>query len=172
MQVAMITMVILTKSQTIPFQRFNVPGKIDIEYAQETLKEKNTCLEIPSLYSKRAILEVKNNVRENKILLHVDFAESYQNTHQYETQSAYFGNKNSSIFTVCCYVCHSRLKTLDHTRIARYSLVLKVVNKIKQIYPHPSHDTTIHLWSDGCASQFKSRYVLLLKIFSRRILKL
>ena len=43
-------------------------------------------------------------MKEDEILLHVDFAESYQNTQQNEIQSSYFGHNIFSICTAWCYV--------------------------------------------------------------------
>ena len=49
-------MVTITDSK---IQNFPVEIEIDIGDAKVTLKEKNTCFEIPSLYSKRIIREVQ-----------------------------------------------------------------------------------------------------------------
>ena len=150
------------------------PAEIEIKNAKETLLENIRVLNY-HLYIQneqyRKYNEIKKNMKEDEILLHVDFTESCQNSQQNEIQSAYFGHNNFSTFTAYCYVSNTKLKTLDKrsvaiateasdcSRIATHSLILKVVNEIKQIYPHLPHDIIIHLWSDGCASQFRLRYV-------------
>ena len=110
-------------------------------------------------------------MKEDEISRHIEFAESYQNMQQKEIQNAYFGHNTFSIFTACCYVRNTKLKTLDkrsvtivtkkvdHSCIATHSLILKIVSEIEQICPHLPRNITIHLWSDGCTSPFRSRYV-------------
>ena len=46
--------------------------------------------------------EVKNNLSRNETLVHVNYSENYENKHQREIQSAYFGYTTFSIFNVCC----------------------------------------------------------------------
>ena len=56
---------------------------------------KGTCFEISPLRKERTVSkinELKNNLREDEILIHVYFAESYENKQQDEIQSAYFGH--------------------------------------------------------------------------------
>ena len=132
-----------------------------MEDTEKTLKEKMRVLKY-HLYIQneqyRKCNEIKTNMKEDEILLYVDFAESYQNTQQNKVQSAYFGHNNLSFFTACCYVRITELKTLDkrsvaigteasnHSRIVTHSLILKVMNEIRQIYLHLPHDITIHLF--------------------------
>ena len=47
--------------------------------------------------------EVKDNLKQNDLLIHVDYSENYNNKQQWEIQSAYFGHVSFSIFTACCY---------------------------------------------------------------------
>ena len=42
----------------------------------------------------------------NAMLLHVDYAESYENKQQDECQSAYFGHSTFSLFTAAVYIRH------------------------------------------------------------------
>ena len=116
-------------------------------------------------------------MKKDEILRHIGFAGTNQNMQQKEIQNAYFGHNTFSIFTACCYVRNTKLKTLDkrsviiitkkvdHSRIATHSLILKIVREIKQIYRHLPRDITIHLWSDGCASPLRSRHVFHLITF-------
>ena len=41
---------------------------------------------------------------KNAILLHIDYAENYENKQQGECQSAYFGHTSFSIFTAAAYI--------------------------------------------------------------------
>ena len=51
-----------------------------------------------------AFNNVKENLQEKKeVLIQVDYSENYTNKDQSQVQSAYFGQKPFSIFTVCCY---------------------------------------------------------------------
>ena len=47
--------------------------------------------------------EVKNNLKQKDILIHLDYSKNYNNKQQWEILSAYFGHASSSIFTACCY---------------------------------------------------------------------
>ena len=75
------------------------------------------------IYSKRSQNRHYNHVKESldhgKILVHVDYAESYKNSQQNEIQSAYFRNSTFSIFTACCYT-----KSLDNGGLRKDSIVV------------------------------------------------
>ena len=43
-------------------------------------------------------------VTKNKVLISVDYTESYKHKQQREIQSVYFGHTRFSIFTACCYL--------------------------------------------------------------------
>ena len=47
----------------------------------------------------------KDDLKPHVIILHVNYAESYENKHQDEIRSAYFGYTNFSLFTAC--ICGS-----------------------------------------------------------------
>ena len=51
--------------------------------------------------------EVKNNLRKNECVIHVDYSESLCNKQQGKIQTAYFGRTNFSIFTACGYFRYS-----------------------------------------------------------------
>ena len=44
--------------------------------------------------------EVKDNLKQNDLLIHADYSENYNNKQQWEIQSAYFGHASFSIFTI------------------------------------------------------------------------
>ena len=115
--------------------------------------------------------KLKADMPENSILLHVDYAENYENKQQGECQSAYFGHTSFSIFTGAafirsngklekiCFVIVSEAK--DHSRIAAHSCIVKAIDIVmtKHTYLKTFEDMNIHIWSDGCSTQFRSRYV-------------
>ena len=99
------------------------------------------------IYSKRVQNRhynlLKDSLDHGKILVHVDYAESYKNSQQNEIQSA---NTAFSIFTACCYtkspdddgglkkdsivvISESR----DHDRAAAITCVKKVIEKAEEI---------------------------------------
>ena len=78
-----------------------------------------------------------------EILVHVDFAENYENKQLSEIQSAYFGHTTFSIFTACCYtrnvdgeiqIHNIALVTeaSDHSRIAAHTLIVRVIEEVKR----------------------------------------
>ena len=108
---------------------------------------------------------MKGNLQENKVMLHLDYSDSYNNTLQDEIQSVYFGNSIFSIFTACGYILNERElskrsvvvvgKSSDNSRTAALTCVNMVLNEIEK-------ETKVKIlifWSDGCASQFRSRFV-------------
>ena len=115
---------------------------------------------------KRFYNNVKDNLEENEVLVHVDYSDNYSIKDQQEIQSAYFGNNGFSIFTACCYFRGDEEKVVsknitvtsnarDHSRIAPHSRSMKLIeelNKSIQI-------VKVYVWSDGCTAQFCSRYV-------------
>ena len=108
----------------------------------------------------------KAELKEGEALVHVDYSESYKNKQQNEIQSAYFGQSSFSLFTACVYyrdengeftklpICVIS-ESNDHSRAAALTCVDLVV---KEVEKHIALSKII-LWSDGCASQFRSRFV-------------
>ena len=127
------------------------------------------------IYRKRKQVEHYNHQKENlengESIINIDYSESYSNKQQDEVQSAYFGNTNFSLFTACGYyhssdgkLCKVPITVVsesnDHSRIAAFSCVSKVIEILENVMPNPMK--TIFVWSDGCAAQFRSRYVFAL----------
>ena len=100
--------------------------------------------------------------------MHVDYSENYSNIQQGEIQSAYFGHDSISIFTACCYLRKDGdlinkditiiSEASDHSRIAAYTCINKVFDFVREKHYLPPK-RTLHIWSDGCADQSRSRYV-------------
>ena len=104
-------------------------------------------------------------------MIQVDYSEGYHNKDQDEIQSAYFGHETFSIFTACGYFRPNDSAKLekvpltivseanDHSRIASFTCVSKVIECIEERLPLLTSLRRVYIWSDGCASQFRSRYV-------------
>jgi len=117
----------------------------------------------------KAYNDQKAKLKPREVLIHVDYSESYSNAQQDEIQSAYFGQQNFSIFTSCSYYRdHGELKNVpmsiisesnDHSRIAAFSCVTTIVNEMKRLIGSIER---VIMWSDGCASQFRSKFVFAL----------
>ena len=55
----------------------------------------------------------------------------------------------------------------DHSRVAALSCWLRVLSCLCEKYPDLLRSLTLHIWSDGCAGHFRSRFVFhLLTIFA------
>ena len=125
---------------------------------------------------------LKENMGVGELLMHVDYSENYVNTQQEEIQSAYFGHSTFSIFTACCYLKGEDGKLVnenvavvseasDHSRIAAFTCINKVFNHIRDKHDLPL-SVTLYIWSDGCAAQFRSRFVFRLLCNFERSVKL
>ena len=121
----------------------------------------------------------KLDLKPGEALIYVDYTESYSNLKQDEVQSAYFGQQNFSIFTSCSYYRNSGKDNLtkvpmavisksnDHSRIAAFSCIVTIVGELKKL-TNELHKMI--LWSNGCSSQFRSKFVFaLLTHFDRNI---
>ena len=106
---------------------------------------------------------LKANVKKKEeILMQVGYSENYTNKDQGQIQSAYF-----SIFTACCYVKIDGVvinenvtvtsEANDHSRSAAMSSCRKVLAFIRVKY-NLENSLILHLWSDGCSGQFRSRF--------------
>ena len=140
--------------------------------ASERFKESVVSLK-RHVYSKRSQNRHYNHVKESldhgQILVHVDYAESYKKSQQNEIQSAYFGNSTFSIFTACCYtksMDNGGLKkdsivvvneSKEHNRAVALACLEKVVEKAEEI--NVAKYDKIVVWSDGCSTQCRSRFV-------------
>ena len=117
--------------------------------------------------------QLKNDMPENNILLHVDYAESYENKQQDECQSAYFGHTTFSLFTAAVYIRYQGAlmnnnfvivsEANDHSRIAAHTCIVKTIELMLEKHNHlKDQDLELHIWSDGCSAQFRSKFVFYL----------
>ena len=97
------------------------------------------------LFTKRtqaSAYEVKDKLKQNDLLLHVDYSENY-----YNKQSAYFGHASFSISIACCYFKDESnainkeaitvtSETSDHSRSSSASCLQKVIHFVREKYTH------------------------------------
>ena len=79
---------------------------VDVEQAIELFNEKVKILKAHIFVKKTKNTQynrLKENLKTNEFIIHVDYSENYKNKEQDEIQSAYFGHNSFSIFTACCY---------------------------------------------------------------------
>ena len=142
---------------------------------KNTEKWNSTILTIKThIYRKRKQMtsynQQKLDLKPGETLIHVDYSESYSNSQQDEVQSAYFGQQNFSIFTSCSYYRNSGeviSESNNHSRIAAFSCIVTIVDELKKL---TNKLRKVILWSDGCSSQFRSKFVFaLLTHFDRNI---
>ena len=111
----------------------------------------------------------KDELKTGKVLVHVDYSESYNNIHQDEIQSAYFGQQNFSTFTSGLYYCEAERGDLvkiaiavisessDHFQIATFTCTNTIANGLEKRLKDSLKKVV--LWSDGYLSQFRSKYM-------------
>ena len=84
----------------------------------------------------------KDELSDGDLLVHVTFAESYRNDQQNEIQSANFGNRSFSLFTLCFYLKSAtseiRRKSVaivteytNHNRITSMSCLKNLIDTVE-----------------------------------------
>ena len=107
----------------------------------------------------------KKNIVEladHEMLIHVDYSENYKNKQQDEIKSAFYGQGQFTLYTACVYaksdnkvVCKSfALVTLENDHSCNVSFALNTF----LIEEASKSCKVIKFWSDGCASQFRSKF--------------
>ncbi|XP_022107154.1 uncharacterized protein LOC110988171 [Acanthaster planci] len=108
--------------------------------------------------------DLKNNLKSNEIIVHVDFSENYDNKQQHAIQSAYFGYQSFSLYTVCVYhVQNDKVKTQSYALVTETtehsSTVVFGLNRyLLQMLKSKFEFDTVHFFSDGCSAQFRSKH--------------
>lgn len=93
----------------------------------------------------------------------VDFSENYSTTSQNEIQQAHFRKAQVSLFTAVAYSEGFTQSYLiisdekDHTKYAVWLFQKNILDDLKRQRPKT---TEVHIFSDGCAQQFKNVYTL------------
>ena len=109
-----------------------------------------------------------------EVICSVDFSKNYENKQKHEIHRAYFGHEAFTLFTAACYykptgkenekidasglVVHSLVivsHKIIHERNIAFSCNMKLLNYLKAINPTLK---TVYFWSDGRASQSRSKY--------------
>ena len=99
-------------------------------------------------------------VTKHEVLIYVDYSESYENKQQREIQSAYFGHTRFSILTACCYLRDIENKMIcefvtisrelsDLSRAAAFTIMLTVMDYLREKHQHVSLKNTFIVWSGG-----------------------
>ena len=76
------------------------------------------------------------------------------------TACGYFRPSDSAVLTKVPITVVSEAN--DHSRIAAHTCVSKVIEYVEERMPIANPLRRFFVWSDGCASQFRSRYVFAL----------
>ena len=115
---------------------------------------------------------LKGNIKTNEFIIHVDYSENYKDKEQDEIQSGCFGHNSFSIFTACCYTRgidgtllneNFTSEATDHSRIAAFSCINLIMDSLQKKFPSQFNNHPVfYVWSDGCASQFRSSFVFAL----------
>ena len=63
----------------------------------------------------KEIHRITDSLTMEEILIHLDYSKNYKSKHQNEIQSAYFGNKSVTLFTVFTYYQNSQLPIIITT---------------------------------------------------------
>ena len=154
-----------------------VVKSVDVEEAIESFNEQVKVLKA-HIFVKRTqnthYNRLKENLKTNEFIIHVDYSENYKDKEQDEIQSAYFGYNSFSIFTACCYTREigSTLlnkdftvtsETTDHSRIAAFSCINLIIDLLQKKFPSQFNNYPVfYIWSDGCTLHFWSRFVFAL----------
>ena len=121
-------------------------------------------------YNRRQLKDTRritDSLPMEEILIRIDYSENYKSKHQKEIQSAYFGNKFGAyfgnLFTACTYYQNGKLpitittEESDKSRVTPLLCVSKgVTNSLEKLNQQIK---TVYIASDGCALQFRSRYI-------------
>ena len=100
---------------------------------------------------------------EEAALLQVDFSENCTCRYQDEIQSAHWQQSQVSLFTAAIWYAgklHPTVIVSDNTIHAKETVVAYISKLLLQVKAcAPESLKTVHIWSDGPASQFKNRYI-------------
>lgn len=99
----------------------------------------------------------------DEIILQIDFAENFAIFNQDEVQAAHFGYDQVTIFTACAWLPSGITSMgiisdcLQHDKYSVWVYLKELISHLKKIYPDVKK---ISIFSDGCTSQFKNRFIL------------
>lgn len=117
------------------------------------------------VYTQHNVLKImKSELNDSTIILHVDYSENFSIAVQDEVQSAYYKRKQLSIFTAVAFV--GQLNTVsfaivsDDTKHQKEQVSYYIQIIIEMLHSAFVALTHILFVSDGCAAQFKNKYIL------------
>lgn len=105
-----------------------------------------------------------------ELLINLEFSKNYRNGNQNDIQSASFGNNSFSLFTACAfYKNQDKTKKVsvainpearDKSRVTSLSCAVFLIQFLRSEIEKATD--TVYIFLDGCAAQFRSRYVFCL----------
>lgn len=122
-----------------------------------------------------AFLEAKSKMKENELVIQIDFAENYASIYQDEIQSAHWNHKQISIFTCCAWVKDTTQSfalvsdNLNHDKYSVYAHIKKILNELFVQFPSLE---AVKIFSDGCVAQFKNKWTLSVLCFLEQDFKI
>eukprot|EP00794_Sanderia_malayensis_P001513 gene1513-1671_t len=136
--------------------------------AEDTFHELKNQLKpfLMHVYAKRQqaafMEEITQNVDGKTIAMHIDFSENATLACQNEIQSAHWQHSQATL-TAQAWVDTGKEEStvivsddLDHTKLAVYTFVSKLISILREKYPEFER---VHVFSDGPSSQFKPRFL-------------
>lgn len=143
-----------------------VGEKTTIGSVLNLLKEKTRSFKMHSFVNKtqkRLFKDLRDNISDTCAIVQIDFSENFTIKTQNEIQSAYFAHGQISIFTAVIWLRNKvesfafASDNLNHDKVSVFYYVDQIISFIKA---HYSKVSTLDIFSDGAASQFKQRYTL------------
>ena len=106
--------------------------------------------------------KLKRKLSPNESVVQVDFSENYQTFHQDETQAAYWAYNQITLFTCCVWTAkgiRSVCFISDYLNHDKYSVHVYIDKLISLMKSENEHLTSVSIFSDGSAAQFKNRFL-------------
>jgi hypothetical protein len=115
--------------------------------------------------------DFKENLNSTEAAIHMDFSQNYSSIGQNDLQSSYFGRAMISVKTVIVYVAnHDPISIVivnddtTHSKEQVFFYLDLVINYVKQSHPQLK---SIKIFTDGCSSQYKNKFMLVSLLFSK-----
>lgn len=140
-----------------------------LEEAIQTLEDKMPSI-LEHVYVKRKqsnfFEDKKANLKSNKAIVQVDFAENYSCRYQDEVQSAHWNQQQVTSFTIAIWTkngpnvnCESHAIVTDELSHEKKAVAVFMSNVIDNLIKKHPDISLCYIFSDGPSSQFKNKYV-------------